>query len=213
MKVWDLPTRIFHWAIVALIAASWYSADNGLMEWHYRAGIAALGLIAFRLIWGLVGGATARFTNFVRSPSAVTAYLRTKGAPHKAGHNPLGGYSVLAMLAALVIQVSTGVLAVDVDGIESGPLSYLVSFDDGRLAAAVHSASFVAIQVLVALHVLAIAFYRAKGRRLIVPMITGRDPQLSGGHSVSTGGGLGRALAAMTAALMLAWWVSAGAPL
>ena len=213
MKVWDIPTRVFHWAIVALIAAAWYTAETGRMEWHYRAGITALGLIAFRLIWGIVGGTTARFSNFVRSPKAVATYLRTRGAAPRAGHNPLGGYSVLAMLAALVVQVSTGVLAVDVDGIESGPLSYLVSFDDGRLAAAVHSASFVAIQVLVVLHVIAIIIYRVRGRRLTVPMITGRDPQLVNDDLAPEGSGLVRALAAIAAASALAWWVSAGAPM
>ena len=213
MKVWDLPTRVFHWGIVVLISAAWYTAENGLMEWHYRTGITVLGLITFRLIWGLAGNATARFSNFVRSPKAVSAYLRAKGAPSKAGHNPLGGYSVLAMLAAMIVQVSTGVIAVDIDGIESGPLSYAISFDHGRLAAAVHSVSFIAIQVLVALHIVAIIIYRVRGRRLIVPMITGRDPQLTGDVIQASRGGLVRALAAIAAASTFAWWVDAGAPL
>lgn len=76
VKVWDLPTRIFHWAVVVLVAAACYTAENGLMEWHYRVGITALGLIFFRLIWGVVGGATARFSNFVRSPRAAPASVR-----------------------------------------------------------------------------------------------------------------------------------------
>lgn len=212
MTVWDLPTRTFHWAIVLLVAGAWYSAEAGLMEWHYRAGVGALGLIAFRLIWGLAGSGTARFSNFVRSPRAVTAYLRASGAPPKAGHNPLGGYSVIAMLAALVLQVSTGVFAVDVDGIESGPLAYLVSFADGRRAADFHRVSFTVIQVLVALHVLAIAYYRARGRSLIVPMITGRDPQVSDVSEDAAGGCPVRTLAAIAAASALSWWISAGAP-
>jgi cytochrome b len=214
MKVWDLPTRLFHWTIVLLIGAAWYSAESGLMEWHYRAGISAVGLVAFRLIWGFVGSRTARFASFLRSPRAVADHLLGRSAtPPRAGHNPLGGYSVITMLAVLVLQVSTGVLAVDVDGIESGPLSYLVSFDDGRFAAEIHSASFVAIQVLVVLHVLAIAVYRLRGRRLVMPMITGRDPQLTEEPEGMPSGGSLRALVSLVAASGVAWWINAGAPM
>lgn len=109
--------------------------------------------------------------------------------------------------------MSTGVFAVDIDGIESGPLSYLLSFDDGRLAANVHGASFVAIQTLVVLHVLALVAYRLAGRRLIVPMITGRDVQITDPGETNTGGGAIRALLALTAASGFAWWVSAGSPI
>ena len=100
-----------------------------------------------------------------------------------------------------------------VTAVLKGSISYLVSFDDGRLAAAVHSASFVAIQVLVILHVIAIIIYRVRGRRLILPMITGRDPQLVNDDLAPEGSGLVRALAAIAAASALAWWVSAGAPM
>jgi cytochrome b len=214
MKVWDLPTRLFHWTLVVLVAFSWWSAENGAMDWHKRSGICVLILLVFRLVWGVVGGSTARFSNFVRPPAAVLAHLRRPHASAPApGHNPLGAYSVLAMLLALCVQVATGLVAVDVDGEESGPLEHLVSFDQGRLAAEVHEVSFTIIQVLVVLHVLAIGYYRLRGRRLIAPMVTGRDPQLG-----PAGGGLvaaapARAVAALVAALLLGWWVSAGAPL
>ena len=215
MKVWDIPTRLFHWAIVLLIAGAWYSAEAGPMEWHYRAGIGVLGLIAFRLLWGVIGSRTARFAYFLHSPRAVADYVRGRSSgPPRAGHNPLGGYSVIAMLVVLVVQVSTGVFAVDVDGIESGPLSNMVSFDDGRLAAEIHDASFVAIQGLVGLHLLALAFYWLRGRRLVLPMITGRDPQLGkDAQEIDAGGGKVRASIAVAAASVFAWWVSAGAPL
>lgn len=214
MKVWDLPTRLFHWLVVLLIAFSWWSAETGHMDWHYRSGIAALILLIFRLLWGLIGSTTARFSNFLRSPASVLAYLRRpKESAHAPGHNPLGGYSVIGMLLALAIQVGTGLLAVDVDGIESGPLSYLVSFDQGRVASDVHHLSFTALQFLIVLHLLAIAYYRVRGRRLILPMVTGRDPQLKEDWGEVTGGGAVRAILAWAAALLIGWWVSAGAPL
>lgn len=214
MKVWDLPTRLFHWLIVLLIGFSWWSAETGHMDWHYRSGLAALVMLLFRLLWGMVGGSTARFSNFLRSPASVIAYLRRpKESIHAPGHNPLGGYSVIAMLLTLVVQVGTGLLAVDIDGIESGPLSYLVSFDQGRAAAGVHEIAFAALQTLIVLHLLAIAWYRIRGRRLIMPMLTGRDTQLPAGSTEVTGGGAVRALAVLAIALLLGWWVSLGAPL
>jgi cytochrome b len=214
LKVWDLPTRLFHWLIVLLVGFSWWSAETGHMDWHYRSGLTALILLAFRLLWGFIGGSTARFAGFVRPPAEVIAYLRRPvEASVAAGHNPLGGYSVIAMLLVLVVQVSTGVFAVDVDGIESGPLSYLVSFDQGRIAASVHHLSFTALQVLVALHVLAIAYYRIRGRHLIGPMVTGRDAQLAAGSPALVSAGPLRFVVALAIAFAVGWWISAGAPL
>lgn len=213
MKVWDLPTRLFHWSIVLLIGFSWWSAETGIMDWHYRSGIAALVALVFRLLWGIVGGSTARFSQFVRSPMMVLSHLRGRAGPLRGGHNPLGGYSVIAMLLVLAIQIGTGLLAVDVDGIESGPLSYLVSFDTGRAAAEIHELSFAVLQVFIVLHLLAIAFYRIRGRRLIAPMITGRDPQVQPGSVEVTGGGPLRAILVLAIALGIGWWVNLGAPL
>jgi cytochrome b len=213
VKVWDLPTRLFHWTIVLLVGFSWWSAETGHMDWHYRSGLTALILLVFRLLWGVVGSSTARFGNFLRAPSTVIAYLRRpKDSAHAPGHNPLGGYSVIAMLLALIVQVGTGLFSVDIDGLESGPLSYLVSFDQGRVAARVHHLSFTVIQVLVVLHVLAIAYYRIRGRRLIMPMITGRDPQIFADAGEIRSGGTIRAVIALVVALAIGWWVSAGAP-
>jgi cytochrome b len=213
VKVWDLPTRLFHWLIVLLVGFSWWSAETGHMDWHYKSGMMILNLVTFRIVWGLIGGSTARFAGFVKSPMAILAYLRRpKDKPHAAGHNPLGGYSVIALLLLLAIQVGTGVFSVDVDGIESGPLSYLVSFDQGRLAAEVHHLSFTLLQVLVGLHLLAIAYYRIRGRKLIVPMVTGRDAQLAGGTGELIHAGWLRFIIAVAIAFTLGWWISAGAP-
>ncbi|MCB2074403.1 MAG: cytochrome b/b6 domain-containing protein [Novosphingobium sp.] len=211
-KVWDAPTRLFHWLIALLVFVSWRSAESGAMDWHYISGVSALALLLFRLVWGLIGGSTARFSHFVRSPSAALDYLRdpaqVKGSP---GHNPLGGYSVIAMLLSLAIQIGTGLFSVDVDGIESGPLSYLVTFDQGRTAAEIHELSFNILLGLIILHVLAIAYYRIRhGRKLILPMITGRDAQIPAGEEQLTSVRPIRFLLATTFAAGVAWWVNNG---
>ena len=143
VRVWDGATRLFHWLLLALLGFSWWSAESGMMDWHRWSGSAVLGLMIFRLIWGFIGGSTARFGTFLTSPVRVLAYLRSdSGAPRTPGHHPLGGYSVLAMFLLLTVQVGTGLFAVDIDGLESGPLSHLVSFDQGREAAGIHELSF-----------------------------------------------------------------------
>lgn len=203
IRVWDLPTRLFHWLLVALFAFSWWSAENREMEWHLLSGTVLLGLLAFRLLWGLFGGSTARFGSFVKSPLGVARYLRGR-ATALPGHNPLGGYSVVAMLALLVVQVATGLFATDVDGLDSGPLSFLVSFEQGRSAAGWHELAFNLSLVMIAIHVAAIAYYLvARRRNLVTPMITGRD-------TVDTAealrpAGAGAFLIAAAVAAALAW--------
>jgi len=210
IRVWDFPTRLFHWSIVLLFGMSWWSAENNAMDWHRLFGLVFLGLILFRLIWGFIGGSTARFSAFVRSPDAAMSYLRGNGA-RRAGHNPLGGYSVLAMLLTLLVQVVTGLFAVDVDGIESGYLSSLVSFSEGRLASDIHEISFNVLLALIGLHVLTVLFYLiARRRNLIGPMVTGTDRQLN-----TIEGALAPArpisfIAAVAVAGGLSWWVSTG---
>jgi cytochrome b len=177
--VWDLPTRIFHWSIVVLIGFSWWSAETHRMEWHYRSGLTICMLILFRLAWGVMGTDTARFSQFVKGPRAILEYLRPKeGAPRIAplGHNPLGGWSVIAMIVLICLQVSAGLFAVDVDGLESGPLSFLVDFDQGRQAAEFHETIFNVLLAITAIHIVAVFFYLiVKRRNLIRPMVTGFD--------------------------------------
>lgn len=176
--VWDGAVRLFHWLLVGLLAFSWWSGKQHEMEWHRRSGYAILALLVFRIYWGFAGGRTARFAQFVRGPRAALAYARSlmrgayAGTP---GHNPIGGWSVLAMLATIAVMVGAGLFAVDVDGLESGPLADYVSFDAGRTAAAVHHVVFNLLLALVALHALAILFYRIRLRHdLIAPMLHGR---------------------------------------
>ncbi len=210
VKVWDVPTRLFHWLIVVLFAFSWWSAENHEMEWHYQSGILVLALLVFRLLWGFIGGSTARFVNFVRSPIGVFGYLRGKETPSAFGHNPIGGYSVVALLLFLCIQVGAGLFATDIDGLESGPLSHLVSFDTGRLAAEVHETAFNVLLLLVTVHVLAILFYAVvRKRNLLTPMFTGETDAATGSSDRLVSASWGSLGLALVASAAIAWWVAA----
>src|SRR5262249_26038896 len=141
VRVWDLPVRLGHWSMVVLVALSWWTAKSGRMQWHRWSGYLLLGVVLFRLWWGFFGSSTARFACFVRGPRAILAYLRgtARASP---GHNPVGALNVVALLGLLGVQIVLGLFAVDVDGIESGPLSEYVSFDAGRAAAHWHDTVF-----------------------------------------------------------------------
>lgn len=215
IRVWDIPTRLFHWLLVGLFCFSWWSAENGLMDWHRLSGSAMLGLIAFRLIWGLIGSNTARFAAFLKSPAKVLAYMRSSSSEHRSpGHNPVGGYSVVIMLLLLLIQVATGLFAVDVDGIESGQLSHLVSFDSGRAAAEIHELSFTLLQIVAAIHILAILFYLfVRKRNLARPMVTGIDPQITDARGSLVPTSPLRLIVSLILAVALGWWAARGFPM
>ena len=174
--LWDGPTRLFHWSLAALILAAWLTAGKS-MEWHKLCGYAVLGLVVFRLWWGVAGGSTARFASFLKGPKTTLAYVASLGSRkpgETAGHNPLGAWSVMGMLALIAVQAGLGLWATDIDGIESGPLSDKVDFDTGRLFSEWHELAFRALQVLIGLHLAAIAFYAVwKRENLVGPMVTG----------------------------------------
>jgi cytochrome b len=173
VRVWDVPTRLFHWLLVIGFALSWWTAETGRLEWHRWSGYVLLGLVTFRIYWGFFGSSTARFSQFVRGPRAIAGYLRGAWTV-KPGHNPLGALSVLALLLLLAALILLGLFAVDVDGIESGPLSLYVSFDAGRAAAEWHEDIFDALLWLVGLHVAAIGWYRVvKRENLLAAMFHG----------------------------------------
>src|SRR5437764_13020350 len=171
--VWDLPTRLFHWLLAALIAFSWWSVEYDHTSWHIWSGLAVLTLLIFRLLWGFAGSSTARFSSFVRGPASVAAHLR--GRWNGIGHTPLGALSVIALLLAVSVQVALGLIAEDEDGIYMGPLARLVSSDTSDSARDLHELWFNIILGLIALHVAAIVFYRVfRGQKLTKPMITGK---------------------------------------
>lgn len=177
VRVWDLPTRLFHWSLVACVIGLVITGNVGgnWMTWHMRLGYAVLTLLLFRLIWGFVGGHWSRFASFLYAPSTILAYLRGQGRPeHGVGHNPLGAFSVFGLLLILLAQVGTGLFADDEIAV-TGPLVALVSGDTVSLATGYHKnvGKFIVI-ALVVLHLLAIGFYKlVKKDNLVRPMISG----------------------------------------
>jgi len=178
IAVWDLPTRAFHWALAALVLFSFTTGRIGgtWMAWHLRSGYTILALLLFRIAWGLVGSDTARFARFVRGPRAALGHARQLLAgdrPLTIGHNPLGGWMVVAMLAATAFQASTGLFADD-EIATQGPLAAKVSDAVVSRMSALHAANQWVIVALVALHVVAIAVYRwAWNVRLAGSMVSG----------------------------------------
>jgi len=177
VRVWDIPTRLFHWLLVALFAFSWWTAETDRFDWHLRSGYGILGLVAFRIYWGFAGSATARFAQFLKTPRVVATYaaqLFERSRSPAIGHNPMGGWSVAAMVFLLALQVGLGLFAIDLDGINGGPFDTLVSFKTARWSAHQHGRVFNILLILSALHVAAILFYWIYKRdNLIAAMFTG----------------------------------------
>jgi cytochrome b len=182
VRVWDLPTRLFHWALAVCIIGLVITGNIGgnWMNWHLRLGYAVLTLLLFRLVWGLVGGHWSRFSSFLYSPGSLLRYLRGQGeASHSVGHSPLGALSVFALLAVLLLQVGTGLISDDEIAF-SGPLVRFVSGDTIASATGYHKniGKFI-VMGLVVLHLLAILFYKlVQKQSLVRPMVVG-DKQLS----------------------------------
>lgn len=177
VRVWDLPTRLFHWGLAACVIGLVITANVGgsWMNWHGRLGYTVLCLLLFRIVWGLIGGHWSRFGSFLYGPSAVAAYLRGESpAGHRIGHNPLGMFSVFALIAVLLLQVSTGLFADDEIAF-TGPLVSLVSGDTVSQATRYHkSIGKLLLIALVSVHVLAILYYKwIKKDNLVTPMVLG----------------------------------------
>ncbi|MBF0353844.1 MAG: cytochrome b/b6 domain-containing protein [Alphaproteobacteria bacterium] len=209
VRVWDLPTRLFHWALVLLVVISVIAAKKGPMSLHQLSGLSILALLLFRLIWGFVGGTHARFADFVKGPKAALTYLRELlggGHPLSIGHNPLGGLMVLALLAALLIHATLGLFGNDDIAFEA-PLSKFVSKSASDAARAWHSLLFKGLLGLVAMHIGAALFYLVvKKDNLIRPMITGWKalPESLAGHRAKMGHPL-LALAILALAALAVW--------
>ncbi len=181
ITLWDLPTRLFHWGLVGTIAVCWVSGEllDDAMTLHIWAGYCALALLLFRVMWGFFGSETARFSQFVTSPPQVAAYVRTllqrKPGTH-AGHNPLGGWSVLVLLALSLTVTVSGLFSND-EVSTWGPLAHRITPDLSDRLSDMHGIAFNVLAGVIALHVLAVLFYRLYKRdNLILPMITGRKP-------------------------------------
>ena len=180
-RIWDLPTRLFHWMLVLLVLIAWQSAERRDISLHVLAGSGIAGLLVFRLWWGFFGSSTARFANFLKGPGAIVAYARSLSTHSEPalGHNPMGGWSVAALLVCLSGLIGFGLFAVDTDGLDSGQFADLVDFDTGRVASHLHARFFDGLEILVALHLCAILFYHLiKRHKLVHAMVTGRQPHL-----------------------------------
>jgi cytochrome b len=212
VRVWDVWVRIGHWLIVALIGFAWWSGETGHLSWHRLAGYAALGLVLFRIWWGLFGSQTARFSSFVRGPRAVAAYasrLLERQDP-SLGHNPMGGWSVIALIILLLAECLLGLFSVDIDGLESGPLSWMVSFDLGRLAAQWHHWLFDALLALIAVHLLAILFYLTVRRENLIWAMIGGYKRAAPPSRPLRFAPWGRAVLGIVLAAAIAWALAAG---
>lgn len=179
VRVWDLPTRSFHWLLVVLVVFSIASAQvgGGAMVWHMRSGYVIFTLLAFRLVWGFAGGRWSRFRSFVYAPATTLRYLRGTSLPHEhhdVGHSPLGAGSVFALLGVLVVQVATGLVADDEISTNGPLLKYVSAATSSKATSWHHGIGQWLIIALAVLHVSAIAFYWWKRKRnLVAPMLHG----------------------------------------
>ena len=208
IQVWDLPVRVFHWLLFALVVAAIVSVKIGgnAMVWHGRFGHMIVGLIVFRIVWGFIGSDTARFTQFVRGPAAISAYL--KGQWRGIGHNPLGALSVLALLGLVGFQAVSGLFSND-DIAFRGPMAGMISGELSNLISGWHRQSEWYIYGLVGLHVAAVMFYtHVRKDNLLKPMVCGSkevdDPALTGNR----GGGWLRVVIAVAIAALALWATS-----
>jgi cytochrome b len=218
VRVWDLPTRLFHWllalAVIALVVTA--KVGGNAMVWHFRLGYFVLGLLVFRLLWGLVGGRWSRFGSFVYKPSTTWRYLRAQGRSDEhldVGHNPLGSFSVFGLLLILAAQLATGLVSDD-EIANIGPLNRFVQTSTGLAATGWHKGwgQWLVIALAV-LHVVAVLYYLWRKRiDLVRPMISG-DKVLPAGTPASADALPQRLLAlvlALLCAALVTWVVKLG---
>ena len=217
VRIWDLPTRLFHWALATCVAALFVTGKIGgdAMGWHFRAGYAVASLLLFRLVWGVIGGRWSRFSAFVYRPRSIMAYLRGQSPPeHAIGHNPLGAASIFAMLFFLIAQVSSGMFSED-KGEAFGPLSLFVSRATVHWVTGYHkNVGQLVLMLLVLLHLAAVAaYYLVKKNNLVMPMIAGDKwlPDRVPPSRDSAGSRLVAVTLLVACALLVRWIVGLGA--
>lgn len=212
VRVWDLPVRLFHWSLVVLIPAMYFTAENSEWGWHVRLGHVLLALLIFRVVWGLIGTDTARFARFVKGPGAVLGYFRSFDHKAHKGHTPLGALAVLALLGVVATQVGMGLFAGDPYDGATGPLNPLVGVLTADMITETHEWFVWVVFGMIALHILAVGAYGAfQQQNLIGAMIGGKAekaPQVEENPPAPWG----RALVALAIALGLTAWVWFGAP-
>jgi cytochrome b len=213
IHVWDWPVRLFHWSIVTLLVIAVVSSYIGgdAKEWHMRAGYGVLAMVLFRILWGFAGTRHARFSSFMHGPRTVIRYARSfaRRAPQAAvGHNPLGGWSVIALLLALLVQAGTGLFAND-DVLMEGPLVKFISKDVSDRLTSLHHLNIWVLGILIGTHVSAVVGHLAITKEnLVRAMVTGRkhlDRALAseGVEKVPHG----RAIVFLAASILSVWWL------
>lgn len=216
IRVWDLPTRLFHWLLVLCITGSFVSGyiGGGAIDWHARFGYAALALVLFRLVWGVVGGHWSRFRSFLYAPRSVVAFLRGQAHPDQlVGHNPLGAGSVLAILLLLLLQIASGLVNDDEISFQ-GPLYRFVSAKVAGVAHSFHAIGQWLLLALIALHIVAVLFYLVKKRQNLVAAMVSGDKDVDHSARSSRDDLATRTLAAVLLAIsagFVTWLVRLGA--
>jgi cytochrome b len=213
VRVWDLPVRVFHWALVLLIVSQIVTVSVGgnAMEYHVLGGYTILTLVTFRIVWGFVGTPTARFANFLHGPRTALRYaksLPTATPERTVGHNPLGGWSVIAMLVSILVQAVSGLFADD-DIMTTGPLNKYVSDSTASVFNVIHETNAVVLLTLICIHLAAILFHLLRKREnLVKPMFTG-NKLLSGdaADSLRPFEGMLRALVILAICAGISWAV------
>ncbi|KWV93378.1 cytochrome b/b6 domain-containing protein [Erythrobacter sp. YT30] len=213
VSIWDWPVRLCHWSFAVLVPAMWWTAENSEWGWHLRLGHVLLALVLFRIIWGFVGSRTARFSQFVKGPSALIDYLRGRwDSKRQIGHSPLGALSVLALLGLMFAQVIMGLFAGDPYDGATGPLNGFVSIGTADFLTDTHEWFWWVVVGMIALHLCAIGYYGfARMDDLISPMVSGEKMVPSEIEGIGKAPGL-RAFGALAAAIGIAVWVWLGLP-
>lgn len=186
--VWDIYIRLFHWALAVSVITCYVALEINDIELHMTAGSIALGLIIFRLLWGVVGSQTALFWDFIKGPIAIFEYLKT-GYSKSMGHSPVGALSVVALLGMVGFQTVAGLFASAPDSFIYGPMANEVSSSTSKWFTGWHKFNGYWLQYLIGLHILAILFYKFfKKQGLTVPMITGfANKEIAAERSLSVG--------------------------
>ena len=187
--IWDIPTRLFHWLLVACIVAQYLTAEVlDAIDWHFKIGYFTLGLILFRLLWGFAGTTYARFSQFLAGPGKVLSYAKTMtnpNSPEHAGHNPMGGWMVIALLLLVALQGISGLFIGD-DIINNGPYYDAVSDATRDTMNSIHHTAFNILLAAIALHISAVVFYARFKKQMLVPaMLHGKKPTNEAGISSS----------------------------
>jgi cytochrome b len=179
LPLWDIPTRLFHWLIVACVPLSWWTAENENYDAHQWLGYTVIVLVVSRVAWGFCGSRHSRFADFMVGPGKMLAYLRGQGSG-SAGHSPLGGWSVVALLLLLLLQSVSGLFNTD-DVLFSGPLYYSAATGFRDAMGELHDVAFNALLALVCLHILAVLYYQLRLKeKLLQAMLRGSAPGREG---------------------------------